>query len=335
MRKHVIFIILLTNLFFASFAQKPTFTKVEDLPPKVREINCIVVENNKTVWIGTNQGLLKFSDEGREYFYDESNPKKFTVNRIAIDHNGTKWLGTYISSIIKFTGSVDDPEYSFMKHTNDEMQLITSLATDSNQVWCATSEGLIINYDPIKDSSQLIEGPSETQIYSLYIDDKNTKWICTTNGLFYNNRRDKWKQVNDFSRAYGIYAYANDYWAIGRDKDKRAILLNYGSYDFLVLGIEMSKKDWTELVIDGIPNTYIKFNDLDFDNFGNLWIATDDGIIRYNPKFNRTEQFNNQIYPEFKMKTVKTIAVQDDIIWVGSIGSTLYKIDLHWHDSHQ
>ncbi len=328
MRK-ILITLIASILFFSSFAQRAKFSKIQNLPANVKEINSILPVGDTMVWVGTNCNLLKINDNKVDQYRDIDKPEKFTINRMVIDEDEKLWLGTYVSSLLRFEIPVKITyDIAFIDLTNGEYELITSMCSSSTNIWFGTSEGRVMRYDIYMETFDTISIPVKSEIYSLFIDEYSTIWVCTDNGLFYSDDTKKWKRVKNLDLAYRIIFKDETYWVIGRDEENKTKLMFSDYNRLLIFGMKFEFKKWTHLPVLGIPDFQATFNDIDFDDDGNIWIALDDGVIMYNPNADRFERYNAEKFPEFDIGKVLKIKVQNNqTIWAASINE-LYKIEL-------
>jgi ligand-binding sensor domain-containing protein len=312
---YIVWLIILTVKLNA---QNPIITKIDNLPFDVKSINCIATEEN-IVWIGTNRGILKLTDGKVEQFFDENNPGKFKINRIAVDELGVKWLGTYSSSLIQFTGKMNDDEISFLELTNNQQQLITAVIVIKNIVWLTTSEGLILSYEPATKKKSIHNSPVTDNLFAINLDESGTQWVASASGLYQSDDGNKWTLDKSLMQSFGIFTNKRETYTIGMNHKRESMLMNYSS----------KKKRWKEIPLEGLPDKSIKFNDMAFDTFGNYWMATNYGVIKYDIGKSICIQYNKAFYKNLDIREVKTISLQNDnIIWISSSGSDLFKIEL-------
>lgn len=92
--------------------------------------------------------------------------------------------------------------------------------------------------------------------------------------------------------------------------------------------IDFPQFQWKDLILEGLGDPYLRFNDMDFDKQGIIWFATNDGIIRYDPEVGYAFPIRNDKYEGFNINQVKNIIVeQKNRIWVTSFGDVIYQID--------
>ncbi len=326
-----ILLLLFLQISFSTIAQNIEIDEIK-LTKNIRSINDIAIEGDSIVWIATNNGLFSYKNDGDIHKYrDPEQTDKFKVNTIAISKDGTKWLGTYNSSVIRFTGDIHDQEISFFHITSND-QLVTDLAieksnehaTDSN-LWVTTSDGLIIKIGIEKPDLQNTKGVSKSIIHSLFIDSIGYKWICTPEGMFYNPKGFEWLDVNGVTTAYGIYEHNNKIWAIGRGKNNQAALLLL--FETRTTIRKRLNFIWKEFILNEVPNKFARFYDLSFDkDEQTVWIASDDGLIHYNPFSAKASVIDISKHTSNKYSVVHKIAVQNEnTIWVSSF-HRLYKV---------
>ncbi len=319
---------ILTIMINNTTAQKVVFTEISELPETTKEINCIETFGDENVWVGTNNSLLRIKNGRVDKYKDPDNPSVFTVNNITTDKENTIWFGTYGSSIVKFNGSADESEnISFMSYTNGDYELVSSMYSLDSCIWLGTSNGRVLYYNIYAETFDTLSLPVKSEIYSLYRDDKSV-WVCTHKGLYYTDDMKNWKKIKGLEAAYKIIFHNNTYWIVGIDEENKTVLMFSDYNHSLIFGFDVKIKKWSILPIRGIDNNYVRFNDIDIDENGNIWVAFDKGIVKYDPYIDKFDQYNSDKYPEFKLSPIRNIKVQDNkTIWVSSF-TKLVRIDL-------
>jgi len=330
MLKRILLLVQLIALGNLGLSQAPVFEKIAEISDAVNEINCIKVQQQNTVWVGTNKGLFKITELGVEQYFDTLNQKKFKINTICIDDQERIWLGTYMSSIILFDNTLGSKEIKFSEFTNDEFELVTGITVNGESMLIVTSEGSLIKYDISTNTLEKLESPTQSDIYSVFLSENKTPYLCAVGGFYYKkDEKSKWKKIKGLNLAYGIYNDGKKNWVVGKDELNQNVIMFYGQAQLMVFGFTAKVPQWNRIVIAGLPKKYTLFNDLDFDISGNIWIAVQDAIVRYNPQTDQIAFFNKESYDDFDFSTVKSVAVQtEDIIWAASEGNQIYKIIL-------
>jgi ligand-binding sensor domain-containing protein len=322
-------IFLLCHQLLYTFAQNASFQEVI-LPVEIKSINSLFTNDKDTLWLATGQGLYSYSNNKFNRYYDENQAKLYCINAIVADKSGNKWYGTYDGIIVKFgqKGILKTTDIkSFCKTDN---YLITSLSINqqsernSPEILLTTSGGEIFSYDTISGLVKNIESPSKGTIYAIQYGYSPTIWLCTSDGFYTKVKNSKWKKKSDIYTAYGLYKNDGKYWAIGRDADKKAVLMLY--YNNADEG-QPSRFIWKTFNMDKLSNKYIRFYELGFTSAEMVWICCDDGLICYNPLNANINEY--RVDKKLEPNPMQHIAVQnDDLIWISTSGKKLFRVDL-------
>jgi ligand-binding sensor domain-containing protein len=206
--------------------------------------------------------------------------------------------------------------------------LITSISIDTTgnnqnyEILLSTAGGEIFGYDTLKQITRKIENPGLGTIFAFKYGYNPTKWLGTNDGFFSKSKNAKWKKNNNYFTVYQIIENNGKYWAIGRGNNKKAILMLYYDEDG-----KQSKFKWKDFDLDLLNDKYVKLNELAITDSEIAWIATENGLIRYNPRnasLSLTEEVNG-----IDLKSIQHIAVQsENIIWISSSGRRLIKVEI-------
>ncbi len=325
----LVFFFLLNDTLI--FSQKVTFQK-QELPGNIKTINCLRTESKNILWIASGSGLFKIDNGEIQKFSKNDNDKSLRINVIEIDQDGNKWLGTYSGKLLKFKNGKVLITIDFMEYLLPENSIITSIAISSNKIakeskiLLTTSDGQIFYYDTVKKEKGKIKSPVQNMIYSINYGHDKVIWLCTSDGFYSKKNDGRWKQKNDLYLAYGIFKSNDKYWAIGRDQSKKAVLMLYYNHN------ESGQKYvWKDLLLKKLPDKYLRLYELGFTTDSYAWITSEKGLIRYNPLSGNIKIYNTKKSKNFKIKSVRHIAIQDNnTIWVSSSGKDLYKLTIKY-----
>lgn len=276
---------------------KYTFITADKSKPdglKSARINAIFVENQNTIWLGTEAGLEKLDWKTKAFSFYSPNPEKPNVlldNRvldIVSDREGQLWVGTQ-NGLVHFdpkTGAVKryqhDPADRFSLGSND----IWDLMLDSQgALWISTDGGGVIVFD--KETNRFfthtyepgrVGSLSSTRARTTYEDKNGDVWIGTYPA-----------GINFFDRSSAaITSYARD-------------IANPNSL------------------------SYTAVQSVSEDQNGNLWVGTDGGGLNY---FDREKnQFKHFLSDPNDPTTLSGNAVltnyvdSNGLIWTGSWGA--------------
>lgn len=148
----------------------------------------VVKDIDNTIWIGTDNGIVKIVNGDWHHFNVQNSPIKSTmydksktegIEDIAVDHNNNKW---FISawSVYKF----DNVNWTIFDSTNSPIKWARTVFVDKqNNVWFTSWDGLA-KFDgkrwSVVDSTNS-QIPTN-QVLGAFIDSRNRLWIGTFKG---------------------------------------------------------------------------------------------------------------------------------------------------------
>jgi len=231
--------------------------------------------NNKWfgLWSSSAGNIIKLSENGE---WDSLTLPVFgVVGSQFIDSKGNKWFSNFISSVCKL--APDDSTWQVYTNENylDHIVAFEEDTSSGDIYFGSTLRGISVLKD---DNTWLKIGglPSE-QVYDLAFDRKGDLWVGSATGAVV---------IRDFSV---IKHYTNTSSGLMGDNINDILIDWKGNKWFLVdsRGVSVLRYNggWDSLTVsDGLCSNFI-LDDLDgltFDNEnGYLWIATKDGISRY------------------------------------------------------
>lgn len=228
-------------------------------------IYAVAEDAQKRIWLGTRGNGLKIGDEW--YYSDSSNPAALSDNSVFSifrDRKNRMWVGT-------FGGGLDlaeqgaDGRYKFRHFFQQKfgLRMVRVIQEDKNgMIWVGTSEGICV-FNP----ERLIANTDDYHLFSY------------TNGKFCSNeikciyRDDKGRMwVGTSGSGLNLCELQADGHSLKYE--------NYGTSDGLVNDVIQS--------IQG-------------DNNGNLWVATEYGISKFNPV---SHSFENYFFSSYTLGNV-------------------------------
>jgi ligand-binding sensor domain-containing protein/signal transduction histidine kinase len=152
------------------------------LRPK-QEITSLATDIGGTLWIGTNQGLMKYQEGKLSLYTTAQGLSDNSINCLSPDRDGNLWIGTRVSGAGKLSGEMI---VSFTKVDGLPVQAVYKVIEDRRgRIYASTGDGLaqIVagNLVPIRRS----QSPPFTSIASRILQDRQGDWwIGTDRGLF-------------------------------------------------------------------------------------------------------------------------------------------------------
>ena len=152
---------------------------------KGQYVNCLTVDANGVLWIGTDDyGVIEFN--GSRWTEHKEEMKRLQmkfISKIAIDRNNVKWIGVTLGGLVRYDGQ------DWKKYTSTDSELnsdfILCVAIDKrNRKWIGTNDGISVFDDKGWTSyTTSNSGLTHNIVPAILIDKDDTKWIATLGGL--------------------------------------------------------------------------------------------------------------------------------------------------------
>ncbi|MBI5662585.1 MAG: helix-turn-helix domain-containing protein [Ignavibacterium album] len=318
-------------------------------------INKIYRDKSGVIWIGTDNGLAKFSPQRLKFNYSLSQSMDFlnsellgdlSINALAKTSDGTIWIGTEKGL---YYSAKDGNKFAVKKYFPLSDINVWSLSADSNNnLWIGTyGEGFYqINSSTKKLTDwnfvdKRIRSTSRLFNKSIYSDDENKIWIGYWGlGLALLNPQSKsfttWLHNNEDSTSLSF----DDVWIIYRDSKKRLWLgTNGGGLNLF----DESRNKFIHFTADQNSQIQLSSNSIysiceskiyRAKNKTILWIGTNNGLNKIVIDESDTNLFGNKAVKVFSTinglpdNSVKTI-IEDHTgnLWIGTgSGISLFNV---------
>lgn len=314
MKQFAIFTVLLA---FAALGMAQKWTNYNKKNSGLIENNILAVASDKrgNLWVGTTQGLNKFSDgQWTDYADFNEKLKDQFVNCLVPDGN-TLWIGTDDYGVIEFNGN---RWYEHLEETRRmNMKYIRDIAVDHAGVkWIGVTLSGFVEYDGVNWNKYTA---AESELLSdfilcVVIDNRDRKWIGTNDGLCVFDGR-KWSSYTTKNSKLPH----NICLSIAIDKDNVKWI---GTLEGLC---RFDGENWKIFNIDNsfIPGNQV--NDLAFDAEGHLWLATNGGVAVFDGNEGWDVFRAGEVLPKCMCQNI-TIDRQGNI-WVGTDERGLYCLE--------
>ncbi len=284
---------LLVWVTFLHGAQKPTYylnpeksftqysydnwTSANGLP--TNSLLHLFQDGNGYLWMSGYSGLIRFDGLDFKVFNTRNTPefKSNVIRNIVEDQNGVIWLSTQGNGLVAYTNG------KFIVHGKELglMHLYRGLlADDKGRIWSASPEhGWFFlendKFNFINYSSSL----KNIEVRSIVQGNKGEIWFATLGeGLFkYENEELLSYKISDGltdNWVYSLYVDANNTLWVGTGKG----ICYYNGHQFVRV----------------LPELDFTINKLLTDRYGNLWIASTNGLYRYDLNANVLEHFSEE-----------------------------------------
>ncbi|WP_444996021.1 two-component regulator propeller domain-containing protein [Aliikangiella sp. IMCC44359] len=316
-------------------------------PGTPKQINDLYLDTDNSLWIGTRlDGLYHLSpDQSRFEHYQniKDNPDSLNNNDIRTIlrmRNGDLWVGTEEGGLnIRRKGS---NQFLHIERNSADGHSLTingvwSLYQDkSGLIWVGTAGGGINTTISFANRmSRLTHSPHEKNslshefIWDIEEDKQGMIWLSTPYGLDrYDPANNSFESFNQFEspnkRPFGsqIYSFTIDdqgYIWIGNTRGQLAVF-------------SPETKELTVIQRYDFPRDYISYSRvrmIEKDHFGNIWVGTDDGLLRVDQKSRKIVQDYRFVDQGQLGDASIRVMLQDDdgMIWFGTWGKGLQRYD--------
>ncbi len=283
------------------------FTEKDGFPNDV--VWDIITRKSGEIWIATQEnGLYKYQNgEFTNYTVDDGLHSNMLLS-LYTDNNDNIWIGSYNSGVAKYNGRY----FSKLKNKKISDKIILEINEDNfNNIWFRSARNGVFKYTNqklrnFKAENNLIENYSDSKKGLLRVDREGNIWIGTVSGvsrygkaifehytkehgLVGNNilavsaisEENVWISsysglMNYNGETFNTYTELNDIYCIhASDKDK----VLFGSTGLLYTYDGNQFKAYDDSSV--FPNRDDFIHDIQPDNQGNYWLATDRGLVRF------------------------------------------------------
>lgn len=244
-------------------------------------ITTIGFDSQNNVWLGTMNGLAKFDGTNWQIFNTSNSELLYNkIKKVAVDNSDNIWIGTGWDIIYKYTGNewiVTNVETSFGHSTGRQ---VSDIEIDNfGNVWTCFHQGWLFKFDGNNwtfynsENSGLLGGGTnnESNLSEIDFDTNNDLWI----GYSWSNRMQKYNGTEWFDYELESYALTSLYVS----EDNIIWMGKVGSYSGLYKSTDGISLQNIKLESEWLRDSHII--DIDADNNGNLWIASSNGLTKY------------------------------------------------------
>ena len=240
-------------------------------------IRSLLIDYEDNLWIGTHSGLYKYRGKGFTVYDKQHGLGSAFIYQITRDVNGNLWTATENNGVYKFSNG-------FFKNYSTKQGLPSNLiyailAQEDGSVWFGGDKGIsIFKNEAIQNASFGSPFKLDVPVNCFYKDSKKVIWVGGQNGLCSMK-----KNGNSFDITYYKLPAKNvdkegfSVWSIMED-NKGGIWA--GTYLFGLFKLEGNQ--FVQQAISAPEDVNTAF-DLCKDNFGNLYAATLNGVLMFNP----------------------------------------------------
>jgi ligand-binding sensor domain-containing protein len=298
-KEHSLFIV---NSYNTLYKQNGLDWQIIETYPTIYSIRKITSDIDGNIWLINQKGDIAVIKDGeisaiKNYLYKNIGMQS-PVNPV-VDKKGNVWVSdmNYQQGISRYDGK---NWLYFSKDSLSPLWLneINSIAVDQNGIVYAGGSRLT----KFEGNKWTDAGLNDENIHGLMFDNKNNLWYINRTINKFNGTT-----ITSYGTQNGLED--KDVWKITKDKNNNiwGIYLNYS--DKL---LKFDGTIWTNITIPNATN--LGFTDIEADSIGNIWLASNQGLMKYNEVtgFKKYNTINSNI----PSNSVVGIAIDSSRIWM-------------------
>jgi signal transduction histidine kinase/ligand-binding sensor domain-containing protein/CheY-like chemotaxis protein/AraC-like DNA-binding protein len=298
----------------------------------VREVRCMLSQNDSLLWIGTSEGLFRLNTMNLTYvIFNEQNSKLGSniVRSLYTDTDDNVWVGTFDGlNMIDRYGKMDyyDLKGNYKPELKNNLTLDIQPFTkkDDSKLWVGTETGLVLFNRKTHESNVFNTqntGFGNEVVKCIYPLQNGKVYFGTDFGFYYFNSATAEFQVS-LHDPFNNYSLSNNVvWDIYEDNS--GILWLATANGISQLSINQRNFNFTPVYTkEGNSIVGNQVNDIYCDKEGTSWLATKKGVASIG-KNGEKEFFTagNQFSTRLVFDNINTITGDNlDRIWIGSAG---------------
>ena len=318
------------------------FTQEQGLPSS--QIHRLLQDHQGYIWIGSISGLARY--DGYEFTQfvknveDTNSIQTELVSSLYEDKKGDIWIGS-VSGLSRFNRANGTFDYFNLSQIQikypDQLLRIEAISEDAegriiiglNTIhWGEIGDGLAY-LDPIKGeirSFKMDSIPDMKNVLTTLLDSKGTFWFGGYAGLYTLAKNGPTWRLHELESAEEQPAI------ISLKEDLQGIIW-LGSHRYGLYRLDPSDGSISNYLrghLDDLYNNNFTIWDLDVDSSNKLWLATDRGLIYFDPETGEQETFLPDGENENSLKSDQLSAVMIDFsgsVWIGSWNGGMSRYD--------
>lgn len=240
-------------------------------------IRTLLLDYEDNLWIGTHSGLYKFRGKGFTVYDRKDGLGGAFIYQIVRDAKKNLWVGTESNGVYRFS------EGFFKNYSTKEGLLNNRVASimpmDDGSIWFGTDEGIsVLRNEAFYHIGQSSDFKQEAPINCFYKDSKNTIWVGGRNGVTAMRKKGATYETKHYALP-AVSIDKNGFEAWSFVEDSRGDLW-VGTY---LVGLFKLEGDVFKRQAITSPEPVQSALDLCKDDEGNIYAATLNGVLIFNP----------------------------------------------------
>lgn len=291
----------------------------------------IIEDNEDNIWISTNdEGVYKLKDNQSSQYNINNGLKSNTVLSSAKDKNNNLWFATS-NGLTKYSNGKFKTYTTADGLPSNDIKVL--LIDKDDNLWIGTNGNGLSKYNhKIFTNYTEKDGLPHNYVHSLFQDTKGNIWIGTGMGpvKYNNNKFHSYYGAKGFCNNYVGSITEDKFGHIWFGTDR--CVVRYDGLDFKSISVEQGLSSGVIYLLHADKNGYVwvgtnnGIDKINFDSYGqinnvrnykskqgfkgvecnnraiyedhsgNLWIGTVKGLVKYNPKADKTNVFAPQTH---------------------------------------
>lgn len=299
------------------------------------DVTSLILDTDNNIWIGTNNGLSKYNPVSEKivtYYHNEKDSNSVGSDKIrslGLDNSGRLLIGTYNDGLYIYDANTDAfSKIEFEgKNVLPPVHIRSILTEENGKIWIGTlNDGL---YCFTKSGSKVDsvcnfrnEDPehylSHNNVYFIFKDNDGTIAACTKDGLnIYNTQAKGFETIR--TSEFTNYSLTNFFRTILRDNSGKLWFGTWGGLFICNSFSDLEQNNYTlithksnvthSLSSEQIMNVFQ-------DNSGTVWIATEDGLNKFDPYQNQFQPLGGELINGLKEQTATAFCEWNDGILI-------------------
>lgn len=240
-------------------------------------IRSLLFDYEDNLWIGTHSGLYKYRGKGFAVYDRQNGLGSAFIYQITRDVNHNLWIGTENNGVFKFSNGFFK-NYSTKQGLLDN-KIVAILPLDDGSVWFGSDKGIsVLKNEKFKNLTFGKSFKQEMPINCFFKDSKNTIWVGGQNGLCSMK-----KNGNTYNATYyklPVKTNEKEGFAVWSIIEDNKGFIWAGTY---LAGLFKLENDQFKQQNISSPEAVPTALDLCKDKYGNIYAATMNGVLMFNP----------------------------------------------------
>ncbi len=241
-------------------------------------ISSLLIDYEKNLWIGTHSGLYKYRGKGFTVYDRKNGLGGAFIYQIIRDNKQNLWIGTEANGVYKFSDGFFK-NYSVSQGLSGN-RVPAILPLNDGSIWFGTDKGIsILNNNVFSDLNTQKNFKLRESVFCLFKDSKNTIWAGGKNGLCSIKKKGAFFDITNYALGSTIIDKGGcEVWSILEDASGA---IWAGTYQIGLFKLE-GKKFKRQAISS--PEPVSTAFDMCADNIGNIYAATLNGVLVFNPQ---------------------------------------------------